>query len=167
VLVVIGILTAITVPQFVRSIQGNRLRTAVRTVVMAGRYARSMAVLRQAELVLTFDFEERLVTVEEIVMRAVEPGNEAFDEDRGEADVFATQYAVASRTSLLRRRLEDVALSWVEVNGERFQRGSRSIVYSTNGRCTPYAVRVADLEGNDGVTIEVDALSSATTERKR
>ena len=166
-LVVIGILTAITVPQFVRSIQGNRLRTAVRTVVMAGRYARSMAVLRQTELVLTFDLDEGLVTVEDIVMRALDPGDEAFDEEMDDETGSAAQYAVASRTNLLRRRLEGVGLSWVEVEEERFEGGTASVVYASNGRCMPYRVQVADREGGGAVTIEVDVLSSATTEKVR
>ena len=52
VVAIIGVVTAVSTPYFVRSIRGNRLRVAARTVVMAGRYARSMAVLRQTELPL-------------------------------------------------------------------------------------------------------------------
>ena len=49
VVAIIAIITAITIPQLVASTRGNRLRAATRLVVMAGRYARSMAVLRQED----------------------------------------------------------------------------------------------------------------------
>ena len=57
VLAIIGVVTAITMPSLVRSIRGNRLREAVRTVVMMGKYTRSTALLeqKQAELVITID----------------------------------------------------------------------------------------------------------------
>ena len=49
VIAIIGVITAVTLPQFVRSIRGQRLRTAARSIVMAGRYARSMAVMKQTD----------------------------------------------------------------------------------------------------------------------
>jgi type II secretion system protein H len=57
VLVIIGIITAVAVPQFVQSMRGNRRRSAARTVIAAGRYARSMAVLHQRPMAITFDLE--------------------------------------------------------------------------------------------------------------
>jgi len=54
VLAIIAVLTAVTMPQFVRSIRGQRLRAAAQTVVMAGRYARTMAIVRQQGLRLSF-----------------------------------------------------------------------------------------------------------------
>ena len=35
--------------------QGNRLRAAARTIVMSGRYARSMALLKQRDMVIKFE----------------------------------------------------------------------------------------------------------------
>ena len=39
----------------ISSVRGHRLRAALRSVVMGGRYARAMAILRQEPVVLTFD----------------------------------------------------------------------------------------------------------------
>ena len=47
VIVVMGIAVAIAMPSFVRSIQGQRLSTAARTLTTVARYARSMAVLKR------------------------------------------------------------------------------------------------------------------------
>jgi prepilin-type N-terminal cleavage/methylation domain-containing protein len=86
VIAIIGIVTAIALPNFVRSIRGNRLRAAGRAVVSAGRYARSMAVLQQRAVSLRFDFEAHTVTVldmkralDRVRVAAVELGEE--DED--------------------------------------------------------------------------------------
>ncbi|MBN1557264.1 MAG: prepilin-type N-terminal cleavage/methylation domain-containing protein, partial [Lentisphaerae bacterium] len=62
---ILGVVAAITVPNFVRSLRGNRLRAAARDVIAAGRYARSMAVLRQTRMALTFEFSPARLTVAE------------------------------------------------------------------------------------------------------
>ena len=63
VLVIMGIIAAVTVPSVARSMRGNRLRSAARTVVMAGRYARSMAVLHQHEMKVSFDLARGIVWI--------------------------------------------------------------------------------------------------------
>jgi len=165
VLVLVSILTAITLPNFVQSIRGNRLRTAVRSVVMAGRYTRSMAVLRQQELVLTFDLNDASMKVEEIVMRPVDDVTQPpLDEEDAEgAPKDVSGYGIASRTELLKRKLDQVLIASVEVGDQVITEGTASIIYSNNGRCAPYIVKVTDVEGR-GSVIEVDALSSARTE---
>lgn len=164
VLVLIGILTAVTLPNLVQSIRGNRLRMAVRSVVMAGRYTRSMAVLKQQDLVLTFDLNEAAIKVEEIVMKAVDTSTVSPDEEMTEPDPEEVSgYTVASRTELLSRKLDRVFIMSVEVDNRVITEGTASIVYSNNGRCTPYIVRVEDYEGRSSL-IEIDALSSASTE---
>lgn len=62
VIVIVGILTAIAVPNFIRSIRGNRLRSAGRAVISAGRYARSMAVLQQRPVDLRFNLDKHSVS---------------------------------------------------------------------------------------------------------
>ena len=141
VLVIIGVVTAVTIPNVVRSIKGNRLRTAARTVVKAGRYARSMAVLRQRELKVAFKngSEQRGASV-----TVREPG--------GAVEI--------------RRILDRVSVDEIELQGdESASNGVWTVTYRSNGTCTPYTVYLRDVEG-DRVIVSVDALSSAETERE-
>ncbi len=162
VLALIGIITAITVPQFVNSMRGNRLRVAVRSVVMAGRYARSMAVMRQTDIVLSINIDDGLIIVEQVsVADAVEtPDLDAVDDYDSEDSGIPVK--VMKRTELLSRKLEDVAFVYVEIDDDTISAKTCSIVYSSNGRCTPYSVKVSDAQGKS-VVVDVDALSSAST----
>lgn len=133
VLAIIAVIAAVTTPYFVRSVRGNRLRMAGRTVVMAGRYARSMAIVRQEELPLTFDLDGGTVSV----------GSE------------------------LSRVLDGVKIERVEVGDEEGARteGAVTVVYGSNGRCTPYKVRLAGSD-EDWLMVRVDALSSARVDKE-
>lgn len=133
VLAIIGIAAAITLPNFVKSIRGNRLRVAARSVVMAGKYAKSMAVLKQTEMTVTFNL------------------------DSGEISI----------SKELTRKLDKVRIEYVEIEEteKEYTEGTCSVIYQSNGTCTPYKVKIEDQQGAS-VTIHVDALSSATTERE-
>jgi Tfp pilus assembly protein FimT len=159
VLVVISIVTAVTIPQFVRSMRGNRLRTAVRTVAMAGRYSRSMAVMRQRNMLLEFDLDNAKISVYDVTFTM--PATNNLDRANGEGAGGDPQ-PVLTRKSLLSRRLDEVSLASVEVDDEVRREGVVPIIYSTNGRCDPYSVTVMDATG-EGVTVDVDALASAET----
>jgi prepilin-type N-terminal cleavage/methylation domain-containing protein len=72
VVAILCVVAAVTVPSFVGSLKGNRMRTAVRAVVTAGRYARSMAVLQQKETRVCFDLDAGIVSVGAEVARRLE-----------------------------------------------------------------------------------------------
>ncbi len=57
VVVILGIVTAVIVPRFGASLAGGRLATAARSAMQASRYARTMALLHQAETVLLIQHE--------------------------------------------------------------------------------------------------------------
>jgi len=63
VMAILAVISAITVPSFVRSIRGNRLRSAGRTVVAVTRYARSMALLHQNEIEVAFMLDKATIVV--------------------------------------------------------------------------------------------------------
>lgn len=172
VLAIMGILTVVTLPTFVRSLRGNRLRTAARSVVMAGRYARSMAVMKQRDMTLTFDLEQGQVRVDAVVVGAPKP-----EEDSGEnaPDGLPGYFArddlvpeddqpITVQGQELTRRLDRAHFEYVDINGEdrRYSEGRCSVLYRSNGTCTPYEVGIADEQGG-AVVVEVDALSSAQT----
>ena len=130
VVVIISIAVAVSMPYLSKSIKGNRLRTAGRSVVQLARYARSMAVLNQAECSLKFDPGGSTVTV-------AGPGI------RGESP---------SRT------LDRVKIISVTLGGRNeFSGGVTSPVYRRTGRCTPYTVTLQD-EDQRTMVIRVDAV---------
>ena len=136
VLAIIGIVTAITIPNFVQSMKGNRLRVATRTVVKSGRYARSIAVLKQVPITVTFDLTNSTVSVK---------GGEGNDN--------------------LTRRLDGVKIESIRTGeDDSFNSDAFSVVYHTNGRCQPYTLRIVDGDGNAS-EVQVDALATAKTRR--
>ena len=135
VVVVMGIAVAIAMPSFVRSIQAQRLSTAARTLTTVTRYARSMAVLKQSDLGITFNLAN------------------------GQIDL------VSSNTSLpsFSRVVSGVRLQKVVVAGaDPVTEGTCSVPFLRNGVCVPFAVTIVDQNGNY-VILKVDALGSVKT----
>jgi prepilin-type N-terminal cleavage/methylation domain-containing protein len=71
VIVILGVLTAVVVPLVAAGSSGTRLATAARATVQAARYARTMALLNQAETMLVIDAAGGVIRVE-----AAPPGGE-------------------------------------------------------------------------------------------
>ncbi len=164
VLVLIGIISAITIPQFVNSMRGNRLRVGVKSVVMAGRYARSMSVMKQTDILLTFNIDEGTIVVDEVALTAAAVKSLRSDDSFDSEDDEAVKPEMAiTRTELLSRKLDQVSFEYIEIDGDMITSGSGSVIYSSNGRCHPYTVKVSDDQGKS-VIVEVDALSAAKTE---
>jgi type II secretion system protein H len=63
VVVIAALAAAIALPGFVRSMRGAELRSASRTVLMAHKYTRSTAVLRQVPMAILLDRERRELEV--------------------------------------------------------------------------------------------------------
>ena len=184
VIIIIGVITAATLPQFVKSMHGNRLRSAARMVIGAGRYARSMAVLHQRQMVVIFDTEKSIVKVEEAPKRNSDrlvsgdddkSGDRAAEEDSplddltAEGDNDRTQLGGAeTKQDVLERKLDGVTIESVVLKGMGGDsiegEGVSRILYESNGRCIPYEVKLVDRAGFS-ILIKVDALASAATER--
>ncbi|MDD5704895.1 MAG: prepilin-type N-terminal cleavage/methylation domain-containing protein [Kiritimatiellae bacterium] len=64
VIAILAVLTAVIVPQFGAGMSGARLATAARTTIQAARYARTMALLHQAETVLSIGLDSGRLRVE-------------------------------------------------------------------------------------------------------
>ncbi|MDO9540912.1 MAG: prepilin-type N-terminal cleavage/methylation domain-containing protein [Kiritimatiellia bacterium] len=135
VVVIIGIAIGITMPALVRSIQGQRLKTAARTLVTVARYARSMAVLKQTDLTLSFN----LAT--------------------GQIDLTSTNAALPRFT----RMIEGVSVAFVKIDGrEEANDGTCSVEFKRNGICRPFTIKIIDRRGNY-VVVKVDALAMVKT----
>jgi len=175
VVAIIGITSVISIPYMVRSIQGNRLRTSVRTVVMAGRYARSMSLLRQQELTLTFDLAGATLSVQPLNATPPPPTPlPASDEtpppvipEKSAEEAPPPQFSGNENYPIgIQRALDQVTIEWVEVDGEpHLTEGTATIHYFTNGRCQPYSLRIVDARGV-ATRIIVDSLSKARTEEE-
>lgn len=135
VVLIVAIVAAVAMPSMVESIRWHRVRTASRTLVTVARYARSMAILKQCELSLSFNL------------------------DTGQVDMIAAKASLPRFT----RIIEGVALEYVEVEGEsRVTEGACSVPYRRNGTCRPFAVKIRDRHGSF-ILVRVDALASAKT----
>lgn len=181
VVAIVFIVVAIGMPSFVNSMKGNRLRTAGRSVVTSGRYARSMALLQQRTMVLTFDLNGSRLSVQPAAKGGgggAVPGGAAGAEPAGGAEPGAAPTvdpgaepgvdpgAVRSGGGgdSIERKLEGVRIVRVEIPGSQsiYTEGKCSVLYRSNGRCSPYVVRIEDDEGGS-LVVEVDALASAQT----
>jgi hypothetical protein len=158
--------------------RGNRRRTAARTVIAAGRYARSMAILHQRPMAISFNLEKNTLSVARSAPRKPDAADE--DADDIEAGVSAPDDmgGVDEREALgaasgsgagvgvddtLERTLDRVSIDSVDIAGESVPcEGVCRVVYESNGRCIPYRVRLVDQE-NVVLIIKVDALASAVT----
>lgn len=161
---IIGIVVVIAVPNYIRSTRGSRLTTAARSVVMAGRYARSMAVLQQKEIRLVFDLDSGVISIPGDLKRELEKVRIAYVETKGS---IRSPFATVADEALgfgegFQTAIEPDAPD-LDENTKRTD-GKIAIRYRTNGRCTPYVVRIVNDVGQ-AVEISVDTLSSVKTER--
>jgi competence protein ComGC len=187
VLTIISVVVAVSTPSLIASIRGNRLRTASRMIVTSGRYARSMAVMKQIEMAVNFDIDKGTVSVVQSEKR-INPDKIPADNDtstmesrnRGQSgrakgtnrmdavetpmdDKAAPDAGFEDRYAV--QHLDRVKITSVEIQrGEAKDKGTCSVVYRSNGTCDPYVVKLTD-EYGVSVTIDVDALSSVTTEK--
>lgn len=180
---ILFILVAVTIPAYVNSIKGNRLRTAARMVVRSGRYARSMAVMKQRRMELVFDLSANLVSVRpgENNKRPFENGmlmdtGRTLDDTRNSFGAGFSEDSISGITGTARRlnspggpeavavsgELDDVKIEYVEMdNGaQRIMDGICAVSYGANGRCRPYQVLISDDDGNRR-RIAVDSLAGA------
>ena len=159
VVVIIMIITAVAIPSFARSFRGAKLRTAGRSLVMASRYARSVAVLQQVQTSLLFD---SALGSYEIV--SISTGNESakfLNDSTGEQEEQPATVA-----SILKRTLpEGVQFTGVRGTGEHEVpeiEGIFYVSYYPNGLCDAYEVGLVD-DREKQMLMEVDPLSGKST----
>ncbi len=178
--VIIGFVAAIATPAFVKSLQGQRLRQATRTVMACGRYAHTMAVSRQRPMNLVFTLGGSQINVEEgpplkttvaqvytrhqLAAITNTPDFETLATNRPPDSTPATP---ASPPRGLARKLDGVIVKKLARGDDpgTEEAGPASVRYKTNGTCTPYEVTLADEDGHESV-ITVDFLGEAEHEEK-
>ena len=140
VLVIIGFAMAVIFPVMAGAMSGGKLQSATRMVVMAGRHARAMAVLKQKVMNVEFDLDGSKVSV------TSEDGGVEFSRDLWD--------------------LTMVKIVEVRMGEENAQTEGKCVVpYENNGTCTPYVLQLSDARGQE-TTVEVDPLASVRAIRK-
>ena len=135
VIVIIGVAIGVVMPSLVTSIRGQRLKTAAHTMVTVARYARSMAVLKQTDLTLSFNLAS------------------------GQVDLTSTNVSLPRFT----RMIEDVTIASVQIQGQDdANEGFCEVKFRRNGLCQPFKVKIIDRRGNY-VVVKVDALACVKT----
>lgn len=184
--IVIGLLAAgVAIPLFTRSLKAQRLRSSVRTVIAAGRYARSTAILKQVPMAILLDTEHHRVEVVALEDSAPAPeGLEGVLPEEGAVQAGTRVEATATngmagilpnvRSELMRRLEDGVRIVAVETQGElklvsdrldpsdREQEGMYWSIYKPNGMCDPYGVVLEDARG-DRATVTIDPITGGAT----
>ncbi len=155
------IIAALAVPLFSRSYQAANLRTAARTVVTAGRYARNMAILQQRQVTLFFNTEAGTI---EIV--ALEGGGsrqlDAFlDARRG----FHMQEASFAPEVLRQQELPEQVqiIDFTAPSRDQQLDGIYWVNYFPSGVSDSFAVRLSGPQRRRFVRVEIDHLAGTTT----
>lgn len=161
----IAISVAIGAPYFVQSLRGNRLQIGARTVTMAVRYARSMAVMRQQTFRLSGVVGESSVTIApangEIRSEAVASAPAAWPDDDGLEPVAGQGLPSAS----IHRTLDGVAVTGFRFRGDDWRsEGAFEVLFYPNGTCTIFELFLREA-GGGGLSIHVDELGAVRAVR--
>ena len=170
VIAIITIISAIAVPSFINSMRGNRLRTASRAIVSTGKYARSLAILNQKEMILTVDLDANVVMAHGYAYLREEGSAEPAAEDFAPEEQFDEDGNPIAPTDVafskpeVSRSLGRVRVRAMELNNEYvFNDGKCHAIYYPNGRCESYKVRLEDERGSSAL-VSVDNLSAVEVE---
>lgn len=171
--VVLALLSlSLAIPAFSIASRTNRLRTGARTLVAAHRYARGMAVLRQADMVLLLDERAGRVQVVRVDSSTLSTDtqtggvSESNVEAHREAAFYLSQDANSLRsaptnavTAELDRYLpEGIRFSRIEADPLQRHKTTWWVDYWANGMCDPFEVEVSDDRGRCAV-IRVDGFT--------
>jgi prepilin-type N-terminal cleavage/methylation domain-containing protein len=177
VVAILSIVSMVVIPSMARSIKGSRMQVATRTVISAGKYARCMAVLKQKEMALVFNIEDSSIRIMPIKIEMATatnntaeaglPGSSPAPAGAGESGPEVKDDQVSSGFTgelEMTKTLDRIAIESVDADGKEQLKGTCTIIYSNNGRCAPYKVRLRD-EADNVNEISVDALATAQAKK--
>lgn len=161
VVVIVLITTGIAVPSFVNSYRGVKMRTSVRGIVMAARYAHSVAVLNQMQTALFFDVEKGDYEIVALASANAMSEKDRFLEGRGQVSAGGGEEAQYSIEQRLARELPDgIKITSVE-SGKAAQQheGIFWVNFYPSGMCDDFSITLSD-DQDKTVTVSVDPLSA-------
>jgi prepilin-type N-terminal cleavage/methylation domain-containing protein len=167
------IAAGIAIPLFARSFQGSQLRTSARSVVMAAKYARSMAVLQQKQMAILFDrVKGNLEIISMADRRSMSLRNDFLDGRNtratdellatGEAGEEGAAPAAAPIASELVKALgRDVKITGFDSDrADQVLDGIYWVNYYPNGMSDGFEIELTDRDGRRA-RIEVDSISGS------
>ena len=185
VVVILGIVTAVLIPQIGAGISGASLATGARTALQAARYARTMALLNQSETEVSFGYKSgiiRVMAVGEAAQRAAEVREERdskrtaqphhdfdpIDEVASLDNQSNTNLAAAEVTA---RSFADEINTEYHCYSDSFEapgvtdspaESDTRIRFRSNGTCRPFKLRLVfgDDDDGDAMVIEFDMMGS-------
>ncbi len=161
VVIIVGLAAAVAVPQFSRSMRGVKLRSAVRTVTRAHKYARSDAILKQQYNALLFDMVKGEVALVSLGSAAAGGG---FLENMS-SDVEDRE--VQAELVLERTLPEGVSISAFETERpDQVYDQIYFVNYYPNGMCDPFSLHLKD-DRNKMTVIEIDSISGSVEIREQ
>lgn len=182
---ILGVMVTVMLPQVMGTLREHQLRSTTRAVIGAGRHAMSLAVLSQRQMTLVYDLDTTTLTIRAAAPARGDATNAVAAADapaaarsgsvlgpEGSVPSERTDGAYAGAVAIVDEEVvykpQGVAFTFIEVEGEdgyRAESGVHTIVYYSNGRCTPHTIAFSDEDGATAI-IEVDALSSARVVRE-
>lgn len=152
---IIGLVSAFSIPSFVRSFQGAKLRTSARSVVMAHRFARSVAVLQQKPVAVYFYTEQQKI---EVVSLSPEGRS-------GASDIPAEQEVESYDVKVELEKYLEAGVRILEFEFDQDGQSDREahwVNYFPSGMSDAYAIRLMD-EQDKTAMIRVNPLSGKAT----
>ncbi|MEE9614874.1 MAG: GspH/FimT family pseudopilin [Thermodesulfobacteriota bacterium] len=143
VLIIAGLMVALTIPVFTSSMEGLRLKAAVRDVVSTMKHARSTAVFRQIPQKVSFDLDADTYRVAALVA----------GEDDGLPDGRRREVALHA----------DLRISAMESGDERIESGEGHVVFYPDGSSSDGAVTIRNEKTDEVSTVTVDIFTGVAT----
>lgn len=168
VVLILVIVSTLAVPQFAKSMKGAKMRTSVRNVVMMHRYARSSAVLEQADIVMFIDTVKGELGVINIGS-ATQDDMDGFLDSRRERtydlDEEVVEQDPEAKPSVALRLVRELqegidVFEFTSDEEAMVEDGIYWINYYPNGMCDEYALKLRD-ENHNIVSIIIDPIAGA------
>lgn len=174
VIVIMAITVGIAVPTFMRSYRGAKLRSSVRYLVMASRYARSIAVLQQVPVAMLLDTEKGRLRVIALSIAAKKPEDlfapeniERTPEPEGEEQegkaADKPKWEIVGEIRVERQLVDGVRITAVRSGKDdqelKESHGTYWVNYYPGGTCDAYIVEMVDDRG-EKVVIVVDPMAA-------
>jgi prepilin-type N-terminal cleavage/methylation domain-containing protein len=155
------LMASVSVPVFMGSFRGAKLKSSAGTIAAVHKYARSVSVLQQKQAAVLFD--SSLGTVKVISMSTQSGGFSGRLTDLPSMNENDPDATYDFKTELTRTLDDDIRIVDVDIEaGSQEEDGIYFVNYFVNGMCDKYEVVLAD-KNDRRMYIDVDYISGSVT----